>query len=255
MRTAFTVCCWLLMAAPMHAGYEWRFFDDDEDQIALWRDGRQFGNYRYSTREFFPLLAPGTWGDACPPPYPPPAAGVSPAQVEPDGTVNFGLDRKRLSANGKHFVNGREVSKEELLQALGPPRLPDDSKWLCLTIIGSETARKQVLSDLKTSPLLAPWKDRIKVQDYPPDHWAVKDAGFVTSGRPTIYCQAADGKVLHRQDDYRGAQALAEVLRKADPMYQPEKDPDLNKTLSNVPLPVWIGGVLLVLLLWKGEDK
>ena len=30
------------------------------------------------------------------------------------------------------------------------------------------------------------------------------DPGFVTTGKPTIYVQSADGKVLHRQDDYDG---------------------------------------------------
>lgn len=103
--------------------------------------------------------------------------------------------------------------------------------------------------------MLAPWKERIKVQDYPPDHWAVRDAGFVTSGNPTIYCQAADGTVLHRQDEYRGPDALAEVLRKADPTYRPEKDPDLNKSLSNLPpWPCVCCGILLFLLL-KGDDR
>jgi hypothetical protein len=249
------VLCWLLLPTLLLAGYEWRSFDDDKDQISLWQDGRQLGNYRFSSRAYFPLRASGVWGEACPPPYPPPGADVSPAKVEPDGTVNFGLDLARMSPTGQHILNGKEVSKEALLQAIGKPRLPDDSKWLCLTIIGADAERKQVLSDLRSSPLLAPWKDRVKIQDYAPDHWAVRDAGFVTSGHPTIYCQTADGKVLHRQDDYRGAAALAEVLRQADPAYQPRQDPDLNKPLSHVPLALWIGGAILLLLLWKGEDK
>jgi hypothetical protein len=49
---------------------------------------------------------------------------------------------------------------------------------------------------------------------------------------------------------------LAEVLRKADPRYQPANDPDLNRDLAGVPLSVWLGGALLVvLLLWKGDDR
>lgn len=271
--------CWLLPTASLFAAYEWRSFADDKDQIALWQDGRQLGNYRFSTREYFPRLAPGVWGSPCEPPYPPPCrccAGclcegdckcpqgkpcgdgcrcLYPAKVEPDGTLNFGLDLDRIPPVREHILNGKEVSKEELLKAIGKPQLPDDSKWLCLTIIGPEAARQRVLADLQSSPALAPWKGKIKVQDYPPDHWAVKDTGFVTTGNPTIYCQAPDGKVLHRQDDYRGPETLAEVLRKADPAYKPEKDPDLNKSLTNVPLVVWIAGAILLILLLKGEQK
>ena len=167
---------------------------------------------------------------------------MTPGKIESDGTINFGLDRTRMPAAGKRLLNGKEVSKEEVLQALGKPQLPDDSQWLSLTVIGPEAVRQKVLSDLQSSPFLTPWKDRLKVKDYPPDHWAVKDAGFVTTGNPTIYCQAPDGTVLHRQDVYRGPEALAEVLRKADPSYNPERDPDLNRPLSSVPLWVWIGG-------------
>lgn len=246
---------WLLLPALVVAGYEWRSFADDKDQIALWQDGRQLGNYRFSTREYFPRRAPGVWGEPCSPPYPPPSTVRAPSQIEPDGTLNFGLDLARLSGTGKHLLNGKEVSKEELLQVIGHPRLTDDSQWLCLTIIGSDAERQQVLHDLQTNVLLAPWKDRIKIQAYEPDHWAVRDAGFVTTGHPTIYCQAADGKVLHRQDGYRGPQALAEALRRADPAYQPQLDPDLNKTVASVPPAVWIGGAILLLLLWKGDDK
>ncbi len=263
----------------MRAAYEWRSFADDKDQIALWRDGRQLGNYRFSTGQYFPRLAPDVWGSPCEPPYPPPCRCCEgcrcesdckcpqgkpcchgcpclyPARIEPDGTINFGLDLARIPPVQEHILNGKEVSKEELLKAIGKPQLPDDSKWLCLTIIGPDAARQRVLEDLRSSPTLAAWKDKIKVQDYPPDHWAVKDSGFVTTGKPTIYCQAPDGKVLHRQDEYRGPEALAEVLRKADAGYQPEKDPDLNKRLQSVPPVVWIAGAIVLVLLLKGEQK
>jgi hypothetical protein len=255
MRLFLVPLTLLAFAAAAVAGHEWRSFPDDKNELALWKDGVQLGNYRVSEKKYYPHLAPGVWGDPCPPPYPPPLDVVAPGKIESDGTINFGLDRARVNPTGKHLLDGKEVSKEELLQALGQPRLPDDSQWPSITIIGPEAARKKVLSDLRNSPILTPWKERFKVQDYPPDHWAVRDAGFVTTGQPTIYCQAADGTVLHRQDEYRGPQALAEVLRKADPAYQPERDPDLNKSLPSVPLWVWLAGGILLALLWKGEHR
>lgn len=255
MRFVFALVVSLTLACSAGAGYEWRSFPDDKDQLSLWKDGVQLGNYRISEDKYYPHRAAGVWGHPCPPPYPLPQGAATPGKIESDGTINFGLDRTRLSAAGKHFVDGKEVSKEQLLQALGKACLPDDSGWPSLTIIGPEALRQTVLSDLQSSPFLTPWKDRIKVRDYAPDHWAVKDAGFVTSGQPTIYLQAPDGTVLHRQDEYRRPEALAEVLRRADPAYQPERDPDLNKTLPNVPLWLWIVGGILLVLLWKGDDK
>jgi hypothetical protein len=253
----FIVC--LLASAALGAEYQWRSFPDDRDQVSLWRDGQQLGNYRFSTHTYYPRLAPDVWGEPCAPPYPPPGRddglGSLPARVEPDGTINFGLDLSRIAPAGKHILNGAEVSKQALLEALGEPKILDDSRWLCLTIIGPDAARQRVLDDLQSAAVLAPWRGRIKVQDYPPDHWAVRDAGFVCDGEPTIYCQAPDGQVLHRQNGYRGPEALAEVLRKADPSYRPEKDPDLNRPLANVPLWVWIGGAVLLVLLLKGDKK
>ncbi|SRR5579875_1799865 len=255
MRWVFVFLVLLSLACVAGADYEWRSFPDDKDQLSLWKDGVQLGNYRISERKYYPHRAAGVWGNPCPPPYPPPQDVLAPGKVERDGTINFGLDRANLPAAGKHLLDGKEVSKEELLQALGKPSLPADSEWPSLTIIGPEAARQKVLDDLQSSSLLAPWKDRIKVRDYAPDHWAVKDAGFVTTGQPTIYLQAPDGTVLHRQDEYRGPEALASVLRKADPAYQPDRDPDLNKSLASVPLWLWIGGGILLVLLWKGDDK
>lgn len=255
MRFVLSSIVLLVLAAAAGAGFEWRSFPDGNDELSLWKDGVQIGNYRVSENKYYPHLAPGIWGDPCPLPYPPPPEVVTPGKREADGTLNFGLDRSHMLAGGKHLLGGKEVSKEQLLQALGKPNLPDDSQWLSLTIIGPEASRQQVVHDLHSSPLLVPWKDRLKVHDYPPDHWAVRDAGFVTTGNPTIYCQASDGTVLHRQDVYRGPEALAEALRKADPTYNPERDPDLNKPLSKVPPWVWIGGTVLVILLWKGEEK
>jgi len=255
MRFVFVAVALFALAGSAVAGYEWRAFPDDKDELSLWKDGVQVGNFRVGEKKYYPRLAPGVWGDPCSPPYPPPQDVVTPGKIESDGTINFGLDRSRMSEAGKHLLDGQEVSKAELLQALGKPALPDDSQWLSLTVIGPEAARQKVLSDLQSSPYLAPWKERIKVRDYPPDHWAVRDAGFVTTGNPTIYCQAPDGTVLHRQDVYRGPEALAEVLRKADPAYSPERDPDLNKSLSSVPPWMWIVGGVLLVLLWKGHEK
>jgi hypothetical protein len=73
------------------------------------------------------------------------------------------------------------------------------------------------------------------VKEYSPDDWEVSRFGFVTTGSPTIYIQQPDGKVLHRQDDYKGLDDLKVVfskIRVKDPNYDPSKDPDLRKSFG-----------------------
>jgi hypothetical protein len=124
-----------------------------------------------------------------------------------------------------------------------------------LTIIGSDDERKAVTDDLNKHPLLSPLASNLLVRDYRPDHWHVARAGFVTAGHPSIYLQATDGKVLHRTAVYEGPEKLAEAIRKADPHYDPSKDPDLNKIKPGGSSPVHhqlplfvLGGAFLLYL-------
>lgn len=143
--------------------------------------------------------------------------------------MTHGTDPERLTPREEYRVGGQVVSRDEALKALQSGRLTDDSKKLRLTVIGSGAERQKVLSGLPSEV-----RDRCLVKDYAPDHWAVKGAGFKADGHPTVYVQAPDGKVLHRQDDGEG---VAEAVRKADPNYDPKKDPDLRKAPQPNPSP------------------
>ncbi|GIW83079.1 MAG: hypothetical protein KatS3mg105_4886 [Gemmatales bacterium] len=104
------------------------------------------------------------------------------------------------------------------------------------------------------------------VQSYRPENWALRP-GFVTSGRPTIYVQSPDGEVLHRQDDYEGGIGALSValeracqLRRRNPLYRPQLDPDLRQWFwpwRGFELrPSWlllVVGLVLLLTLWKGK--
>ncbi|HYE77940.1 MAG TPA: hypothetical protein VEI97_08140 [bacterium] len=143
----------------------------------------------------------------------------------------FGVERDRLVKGAeKYTLSGREAGRAEALSALeAAGDIPNDANLTRLTVIGSEAARRQVLADLKGSPDLAFWRDKLVVKDYPADHWRVKDGGFVAPKEPSapvIYVQKADGTVLWRQDDYRGgAPELSKALRDRVPGYDPAKDP------------------------------
>ncbi len=180
--------------------------------------------------------APDSAGRAAPPP----GAGAAPASkpegqlpvVEQDGVQNFGIDRAGLDGSAERItLDGRQITRAEATRILQAGSLTDDSGKLRLTVIGTEADRRRVLDDLKGP--LTDIAGQCLVQDYPPDHWAVAGVGFYTAGKPTIYVQAPDGKVLHRQDDYadgpEGLRLAFERLRKPDPNYQPDKDRDLRR--------------------------
>ena len=271
-------------------GFQWQQSAEDSDAWALRLNGQLVGGWRQSTGRFFAWNGAG-WAAADCPVNPPaqamakkadcPCCGescncaVKPcgkpdckcvmagAVVESDGTLNFGLSRAPLKPRRVH--NGQEISRQQLFAAL-KANVPDESADLCLTLIGPKADREHVLFDLENSPLLAAFKDKLKVQAYTPDHWAVKGSGFVTSGHPTIYCQAPDGKVLHRQDSYAGPEALAEALRDANAAYDPAKDPNLNapaipglaeigKLVESVPGWAWAIAALLVYLRFFHKEK
>jgi hypothetical protein len=232
--------------------YEWHVFKDDDSQIALLRNGVQIGGFSFKTRIYCPYDAvTQTWGPACAAPYAPPATpekyagkrdcrcdSTCPCDGKPcDCVENFGVRQDKLPRRDGFSSNGRPATQDEVERALkcGGGFSDDSGKWR-LTIIGPTKAKRdQVFNDLQTHPLLSAWKDRLCVQSYTPDGWAVTGVNLPRGGDPTIVVQSAadaNGKaaVLHCQYDYDdGADGLAKALRAADPNFNPKGAPDLRK--------------------------
>lgn len=230
------------------ASFTW--LTDGGEGYGLMQGDNQVG-WLSGTGRFYWRYAAGKFGEECEPPIPRPRMAGN----------NFGVETDKIGRTPSYHRNGKSVSRGDIVQAL-EKGLVDDSALPRLTVIGPEEARKRVLTDLNSSPALAPWKGKFLVQDYTPDNWAIQGLGFVTTGSPTIYAQRPDGVVLHRQDGYEGPEKLAQALRKADPTYDPKKDPDLAKPgvlgidWKNLPWPGIVIGVLAAyLLLRKGDSQ
>lgn len=219
---------------------EWRQCLDAKDQFALFVDGKQVGNYLIKNSEFRLLdVKSGDWLPGNKPlPHPLPdwvlklggVPGVK-VTVETD-VVNYGVDRSLIKGDESFTLNGKPVNIPDAMKILQEPVVPQDKDLNRLTIIGSEVDRSLVLKDLESSEEFKPFRGKYLIQGYPPDHWAVKGC-FYSLGSPTIYLQSFDGKVLHRQDDYKdGIRGLVYALRKADPAYNPSQDIDRRKTLE-----------------------
>ncbi len=177
-----------------------------------------------------------------------------------------GLMKEHISKHKQYTVNGIPMTEEVAKGLLaGDNKMEDDSNQPWLTIIGTEEERKRVLEDLDKAPELAPWKGKLRVQAYPPDHWAVRP-GFKTDGHPTIYVQKASGEDLHRQDGYNGPALMATVLANANlgelrtpKPYDPNKDPNLNSPLADPfafisAIPMW-GWIVIALAVFVFLNK
>lgn len=207
-------------AAAAQFERSWRTRADDPDRLYLFRDKIQLGAYDLVGgyyRAYDDLT--GRWGPPSPPPEPPP----------PRPQQNFGVDASKLSGQEKYTVHDasgtHEVSKTYAHHRMAK-KLEDDTHKLRVTVIGPDADRKRVVYDLVAKmPDLPSWAI---VRSYAPDNFAVA-GNFVTTGKPTVYCQAPTGQVLHRQDDYAGGpDELVGALRKAKG-YDDKKDPDLRK--------------------------
>jgi hypothetical protein len=242
-----------IQPAPMRENvYEWRA-TGDANQLALYRDGVQIGNYYKAEKQYVRLdgvhWIPREQG----PPVPPPASAESVGEVKA-AYPNYGLDLDKISRDKSYSVNGKLASRDDALDAVAG-KLTDDSGKMFLTIIGSKEDCAAVQRDLDTAPALKGVRDRVHLHCYQPSDPMVAKSGFVVTGKPTIYMQAPgeSGKVLHRQDEYRGPDALAEAIRKADPNYKPANDPDANSPLAsvkNLPPMLWVilglGGLVYI---------
>jgi hypothetical protein len=235
----------------------------ETDKPNVWRfkvDGREVGTGEFDGADF--LFSPangGKWrftptetviGQV-------PAGGIDPDKVAPGGHGGFSM-------------SGRDVDRQSAYEALNGSTIRDDSTHLRLSIIGPEAERKRVLADIRGNPALAEIAAGLVLAEFSAESWAVKGLGFVIDGKPTIYIQAPGGQVLHRQDDYDGAEQLAGAIRRAKE-YDPKKDRDLRKPEPTTPpapspvpkptptpasIPMWlvVGGMIVAyFLLGRGR--
>lgn len=239
------------------------------DQYAVIQDNNFPGKWLWMTPADFLSRWTGTGGGWAivllrhgPPPIPvniqerPIPQPMPKARVYEEDDANFGVEIGRMPGAPIYRVNGQQVTRDAALAAVGS--VPDDRDRLRLTIVGEAEWRRQIVDDWEKSPAFAGLRDRVLVQSYPPDHWAVLDIGLATG--ITLQLPArTDGTapVLFRTREYAGPERLAGAIRQADPKYKPERDPDPSRPVIApaapepprpvIPAEVWygLGGLLL----------
>jgi hypothetical protein len=152
------------------------------------------------------------------------------SRLGPPGSVTLptGVNAGMLSSKVETYgISGHSMSQQGVYQALGAGELVDDSRKSTISVIHRDKAtRVALLGQIRTA-----MGDSVKYWEGAPEDWSLAPAGFKTdSPDGSIYMTAADGSVEHRQDhtDIAPFVRIAQQ-RKADPHYDPRRDPDLTK--------------------------
>jgi hypothetical protein len=151
------------------------------------------------------------------------------------GIPNFGLDVAKIKTASKEYefsLNGKKCTKRQALDAIAGDGIVDDSTHLRLSCIGTKEECQPIMDDVANKPAYKGLN--FTFQAYRPEDPMIKDIG-VQPGKPAVYLQQPDGKVLARWESYVGAEQVAGEIRKRDPNYDPNKDPRPDKPAPIVP--------------------
>lgn len=170
-----------------------------------------------------------------------------------------GVVQSELHRSGEQIWQGlHRATMRQAVEAI--EAVPEYGRKPRIVVTGRD--REKTVTDLHGLG----FREKFLLHEYPPDHWHLRDRdgrpAFHVDGAPTLYVQGPDGGVIHRSDRPLSAEDLA-ALRKADPNYNPAKDPDLTKPKpspapgpsplpfdpAKIPSGAWVLGVGLILFL------
>jgi hypothetical protein len=103
---------------------EWRPFADDGNEYSLWRDDVQLGNWRVDRRLYYPLRPTGDFDAGTDPPCAPPQWPDYPANRTDAGFLNYGLTATGNKLLTGSQIDGKKVTRSELLALIGPELAP-----------------------------------------------------------------------------------------------------------------------------------
>ena len=185
------------------------------------------------------------------------------AAVKEEQVENFGVETGKIHNHATYSISGVPCTREEMRAAFGAGKLlTDDSDKWHLTVVGDETFRNSVRVHIEQQS--SDVKNKLHVQYYPTDHWAVNRFSLppgVSLRRPSP-ARISEQVAVVGVPEYNLERLL--ILLKwlsgdqkptPAPTPTPNPSPDSPKPTPNTPLnPLWIVLGLLVLL-WLVNSK
>lgn len=253
------------------------------DELALWKDGVQIGNYEVKTATYYPRLGPSRWGNPIDPPCIVPAAyrqkkhkhsqwhmnGImGPAgegEIPHSGTHLRKPDRQHKHkatprSELRHFGQGLENVEASAKE------IPSFGDMASLTFVANDRDQaEQALALFQSEPALAKWRDKYagrakaySLEEFQKTSSAFKldeDLTFAETGFVgLIQSEAPDGNGQARVHSFYScneAGDLLQALRDADPDYDPNESPinPAGSSWSEIQVAVasFLGGVILCL--------
>lgn len=222
------------------------------------RGSVQLGAYSFTREIYRPYLGSNRWAEPCAPPMVPPTVPVKLQKVKKVGCgnpnclcesgkcpcqtgtdcpndcpqeakpkLNFGMDFRPDGTGLKYYRGGEEVERTDVVGALketaetiGDKKLPDDSAQPWLVVIGTPAETAPVVADLRGNERLKTVLAGYRLKVSAADGWWVSRRKLDTTGHPTIYKLAADGKYDPAKDvwkEYRGPDWFADELNRRTP--------------------------------------
>lgn len=245
------------VAAPV--AYRWVPVANSNGQLALYLGSKQIGNWS-PAGYYRPLVATAvgeSWGEPCEPPVAPPAVySTQPSAKPPVAAVldegkeddnlpepdplNSGIIVDKLAKNGeeKATYNGKEISPAKAYGLVMGSEIPDDADLPRLTVVGDQSFRFRLLTDLESSAELLRLSGKVAVGIYPPTTRGLSERGY---SKPGIYFTDKAGKRLWPEpiSEYPGPASLADKVEKAltPPVVPPTPGPTPNPEPSPSPEP------------------
>lgn len=210
--------------APAAPEYVWKFVARDKRLYLCTPAGRIVGCYEPWSDNFWYIEPGNRWYGPLTAPLDPPALPTDLtrdrvlSRVTDCGVMVCDMDDSRPG----YRHNGMQIDRKKAVELI-----QQYARGLRVSVLGSPEMCSQVEADWNANPVFEPYRGKVVFRTFQPgDPLAVGLAPGVTVQAPPD--AQGKGKVLFRVREYRTA-LLAESLRKADPNYDPERDPDPAK--------------------------
>lgn len=251
-------CVAAFLPAQEGGAWYWSAWDETKDYCLPHFGGWCHGVYDHADGTYRRWYGGDAWGSPSAPPIPPrvrdisdwkarqpagppngvirPAPADEPAALptgvirDPQPMTPTGVVGTRISSTERYTYKGQPVTRTEVETLIGgkedPSKLIDDSQRDRLIVQSADKAKRAAfLKAFATDPAYARLREKCSPWEADPADWSL-ELGHAR-GEGVVIVQAPSGEVLARAQvpDITDSARIVGEIRKANPLYDPAKDP------------------------------